>query len=142
MSVDVRAREDGVVFVREVVAEVVIDGERICLLKRSMSVESDRGLWHYVTGHLALGSSPSSQMLIELREELGLLPEQIRSVRSGLDLRLADGKYLWIVHTFEVETSARDFQLNWENDGFVWAAPVHIPDECVTWLADVIASIV
>lgn len=127
--------------VREVVAGVVRDGERICLLRRSMSVQSDRGLWHCVTGHLAPGASPRAQMLVELREELGLLPEQIRTLRSGSVLQLSDGKGMWKVHTFEVGTPERDFTLNWENDGFVWTAPGNVPAECVTWLADVIASI-
>lgn len=104
-------------------------------------MQSDRGLWHCVTGFLAPGSSPRTQILIELREELGLLPEEIRSLRSGAVLRLAAGDSLWIVHTFEIGTPERDFQLNWENDGVVWLSPGEGPAECVTWLADVIASI-
>lgn len=80
-------------------------------------------------------------MLVELREELGLLPEHIRSLTTGSILRLPEGDGMWIVHTFDVGTPEREFQLNWENDGVVWSSPGDVPAQCVTWLADVLESI-
>ena len=98
-------------------------------------------MWHCVTGYLEPGASPRSQILIELREELGLLPEHIHSLRRGLVLQLVKEGCLWIIHTFEVSTPSKAFQLNWENDRFAWVTPENAPAECVEWLADVIASI-
>ena len=128
--------------VREIVAGVVTDGSEICLVRRSMTVESDPGLWHCVTGYLENGNSPRAQIMIELQEELGLLPADIRSLREGAELRLSEAGSLWVVHTFEVTTSLRRFTLNWENDGYAWLAIGDLPAKSVEWLDNVLASVV
>ena len=130
--------------VREVVAGVVTDGERICLVHRSTSVTSDPGLWHCVTGYRQPGVSPRQQLLTELNEELKLRPDDIVAVKSGAPLRLADAGALWIVHCFTVVVGSGDFRLNWENDRFAWVAldsPFAASYPAVTWLPDVLRSL-
>lgn len=122
---------------RDVVACVVANGEQICLVQRSHRVSSDQGLWHCVTGYVEQGVTPSVAALNELSEELGLQPQRIDRLRRGTVLRYQEGDVSWVVHTFLAETRQRRFELNWENDAYVWSTGEIAPDDRVPWLVDV-----
>jgi ADP-ribose pyrophosphatase YjhB (NUDIX family) len=121
----------------EVVACVVSDGNRTCLVRRSQQVASDRGRWHCVTGYLDPGLSPRACVLRELEEELSLGPVEIGQLDEGPELVYADGAVIWVVHTFLAATARRHFDLNWENEAYKWTDDPRKTSGCVWWLGDV-----
>lgn len=127
--------------IREVVAGIIFDGDNVCLVRRSMSVGSDPGLWHCVTGYLEPRTSPRRQILNELHEELGLERSQIVKLSSYSPIRLSSQQDFWIIHTFLVHTNRRDFVLNWENDDYRWLSTSAMPLESVSWLSHVVVAV-
>ena len=67
---------------RTVVAVLMFREGRLCLLRRSHAVGSDRGRWHCVTGFVDSGVDPDAQALIEVREETGLTASDLETWRS------------------------------------------------------------
>jgi 8-oxo-dGTP pyrophosphatase MutT (NUDIX family) len=126
---------------REVVACVVVDGGRMCLVRRSRHVSHDQCQWHCVTGYREHGERPVVTALRELSEELELDAGHIDVLRPGKVLQYVDGDVLWVVHTFLARTRQHRFQLNWENDAYAWAPYDATPHPHVWWLTDVCASV-
>lgn len=127
----------------EVVAVLLTHRGRLCLLRRSDAVGSDRGRWHCVTGYLPPGTAPDRQAEIELREETGLSRAQLESFEAGPVLRLADPRGgHWLVHLYRGETAGTELTLNWENDDAVWCAPAAWGARpIVDWLPDVVSAL-
>jgi 8-oxo-dGTP pyrophosphatase MutT (NUDIX family) len=125
----------------EVVACVVTDGDRTCLVRRSRLVASDPGLWHCVTGYLDRSLSPRVCVLRELEEELSLYPVDIERLDQGPDLVYEEGSTTWVVHTFLAVTLRRRFVLNWENEEYRWTDDPADQSRSVWWLRDVYAAV-
>lgn len=129
---------------RQVVAIILVRRGRLGLLRRSARVGHDAGAWHCVTGFLDAGIRPSRQARVELFEETGLGPADIRSLSPGPVLDLPDrrGGRPWSVHTFLAGCRRRRLTLNWENDAYRWARPVDLTrlDGQVPWLIDVVRA--
>ncbi|WP_311214702.1 MULTISPECIES: NUDIX domain-containing protein [unclassified Arthrobacter] len=110
--------------VQSVVAVVVEWRGKIALLKRSHSLNHDRGRWHCVTGYIEPGTSPRGQALQELLEETGIRDSEIVELKPGVMLFLNDeAGSTWVVHTFTAVTSKRRLVLDWEHDSFRWTIP-------------------
>ncbi|WP_162834404.1 NUDIX domain-containing protein [Amycolatopsis circi] len=126
----------------EVVAVLLTHRGRVCLLRRSSAVGSDRGQWHCVTGFLPPGGIPVRQAELELREETGLSRDGLESFETGPVLRLPDerGGY-WIVHVYRVETAGTELRLNWENDDVSWLEPAEWGARpIVRWLPEIVTA--
>lgn len=122
---------------RAVVAVIVEWRGRIALFKRSQSVGHDQGRWHCITGYLEPGTTPEEQALMELREETGLIENELIDFRHGVPLRLRDEwGNPWLVHTFTVISPRRRLIINDEHDAFRWVAPSKISrfSNRVAWL--------
>lgn len=122
-----------------IVAVLLTHGGRVCLLRRSPRVGSDRGRWHCVTGHLPEQVQPASQALLEVFEETGLTRLDLIAIVRGPVLRLPDQRGGdWIVHPYRCEVTRTDIRLNWENDGVRWVDPGKLGGlGIVEWLPDV-----
>jgi hypothetical protein len=129
---------------RSVVALLLTDGDRLCLLRRSRAVGSDRGRWHCVAGFLDDRRDPAGHALVELAEETGLGPADLRSFRAGPVLELPDAHGgSWRIWMFRAEVRHRRIRLNWEHDAGCWVAWQRAADdgrELVPWLADVVEA--
>src|SRR5690349_940975 len=102
---------------RVVVAVLLTHRGRICLLRRSALVASDRGRWHCVTGYLDAGADPALHALREVAEETGLWREDLVSFEAGPVLDLPDGRSgSWRVLVYRAETVHGRLTLNWEHD--------------------------
>ena len=126
---------------KDVVACVVTDGRLVCLVRRSQHVTHDQGRWHCVTGYLDDGATPRECAFRELEEELSLARSDVDVLHEGPLLNYRVDHTVWVVHTFLASTSQTEFQLNWENEAFVWTAPGSEVGDCVPWLADVHSSV-
>lgn len=107
---------------RRIVALLLKHGDRLCLLRRSALVGSDVGMWHCVTGFLDADVEPEKQALVELREETGLIPQDLQSFSAGPVLRLRGGDGEWTVHVFVATSKHRRVRLNWEHDDVCWVS--------------------
>lgn len=137
--------EPGTRPVRSVVALLLTDGDRLCLLRRSGAVGSDRGRWHCLTGFLDDQRDPAGHALVELAEETGLGREDLRTFRAGPVLELPDAHgATWRIWLFSAEVRHRRIRLNWEHDAVCWVAWERAAGdgrELVPWLADVVEGV-
>lgn len=110
---------------RCIVAVVVEYQGRIALFKRSRMVRHDRRMWHCISGFVERGSSPQQQVLDELFEECGLVARDLRALRQGPVLMIADdfGGDPWLVHTFTAVTGRPRLTINWEHETYRWTRP-------------------
>ena len=113
---------------RQVVTSFLTTVQQILILRRSSKVGSHRGKWSAVSGYLEGTEQPLTRAVTEIREELGLSPEQIDLIRMGETLRAYDEENdtVWVVHPFLFETRSKSMQLDWENVDYRWIAPVEL----------------
>jgi 8-oxo-dGTP diphosphatase len=105
---------------------------RILLLRRSDKVGSYRGYWSGVSGYLE--SDPDSQALTEIREETGLLAEDVRLVKKSFPIPIEDPQNckIWLVYPFLFHVKDRTkVRIDWENSELCWTEPDKL-DEFVT----------
>ncbi|MGE3269601.1 MAG: NUDIX domain-containing protein [Chloroflexota bacterium] len=115
-------------------------GAQICILKRSQSVGSSPGRWHCVTGFLEPGVDPLQQVLTEIHEETGLLPEslQLRGAPEPLRIERPGQGWVWIIFPFLFDTASSTLHLDWEHDEYRWIDPADLQSsDCVPWIRDV-----
>ncbi|WP_063001568.1 NUDIX domain-containing protein [Nocardia mikamii] len=126
-----------------IVAAVLVSGNRLGLLKRSRRVEGDPDRWHCVTGYLPSGSDPLAHAHIEINEETGLAPVDLSLVRRGKRLELRDLRdNAWHVFPFLFDTPRSDLILNWEHDEYRWVRPAEMNGlTTVPWLRDVLHAV-
>jgi len=114
--------------VAEVVACFLWREGQVCLLKRSLKLDSAPGRWHIVAGYLPRGADPLEHALTEVAEETGLESTQVRLMSRGAALNIGD-PYLgtgWRIHPFLFEVLEGEPRLNWEHDELTWVAPAAI----------------
>jgi 8-oxo-dGTP pyrophosphatase MutT (NUDIX family) len=126
----------------EIIAAVLTHDDRLCLLRRSAQVKTDRGYWHCITGYLATGASPLEHAFIEINEETGIdrcdLELQSRAI---VDRKGADGNS-WRIHAFHFRSRTRTLALNWEHDGACWTPMRKVRRlRTVHWLAAVLEGL-
>lgn len=99
--------------------------DKILLLRRSGKVESYQGRWATVSGYLEGDESPLERARTEIREELGLGPEQVGLVRGGNVLRAFDEDVntTWVVHPFLFKLASGSLRLDWEHTEHRWIKP-------------------
>ena len=102
--------------------------DEILILRRSGHVGSYQGRWAGVSGYLE-GDEPSARALVEIEEETGLRPAEVRLVRTGEPLPVDDKEHgwRWVVHPFLFDVAAeRPLTLDWENTEARWIAPAEL----------------
>lgn len=126
-----------------VVAVLLTHRGRVCLLRRSMAVTSDCGLWHCVTGFLPPGTNAVDQALTEVAEETGLTQTDLVSFERGPVLHIADPRGgTWTVHSYRAEVRSPDITLNWENDAARWITSERISGlPIVHWLPEITRAV-
>lgn len=125
---------------KDVVTAFIRHQGQVLLLRRSDRVGSYPGRWAAVSGYLER-DSPREQALIEIREEIGILPESLRLIREGRPLRVPapERGTLWVVHPllFELMGSPCEIRLDWESAEARWLDPAEISSlETVPKLGD------
>jgi 8-oxo-dGTP pyrophosphatase MutT (NUDIX family) len=128
-----------------IVLAVVQCGGQICIARRSVRVGTARGLWSVVTGYLEPDTDPLSQVITELREELGLVPPDVVLVRRLAPVPLtsaASGKQ-FLVYPFLFECVASEgIVLNWEHDEVQWVDPSWLDSaDCVQWQSPLVQAL-
>lgn len=95
------------------------------LLKRSDKVLAYKNLWSSLAGFLDDEKSVEEKVFEELREELGIMKENVRRVVIGDTYTFRDetlGKE-WIRHLCIAEVTSPEIRLDWEHTDFRWIHP-------------------
>lgn len=109
-----------------VVTAILQDAEgRVLLLKRSEKVGSYRGLWAGVSGYLE-GSSPRSQALREIGEEVGLGPGEVTFLREAPPVYTRHEEEVFVVHPLLFRARSTEVRLDWEHTEHAWVDPHEI----------------
>lgn len=101
----------------------ITNENKILILKRSDKVKSMKGLWAGVSGIIERDEHPLVRAKREIFEEVGLLEEQIRLLKSEKEMRIVSPQYKnheWLVFPFLFSTENPTIKLNWENSDYRW----------------------
>ncbi|HET9922381.1 MAG TPA: NUDIX pyrophosphatase [Ktedonobacteraceae bacterium] len=109
------------------------DGEeaRILIVQRSQRVGSYQGQWGSISGFIEPGVSPDEQAYTEIREETGLLPDQVRMLRRGEVISQPEPSLNreFLVHPFIFEVYQPDeIHTDWEAVQMRWIPPSEMKD--------------
>ena len=110
---------------REVVTCFLEHQGKLLVLRRSQTVRTHRGKWAGVSGSVE-GATPPEQALKEIAEETGLDTGEVRLVRTGEALEVADRIEVvtWLVHPFLFRvTDPAKIRLDWEHSDHRWVHP-------------------
>lgn len=107
---------------------VVRFGKKILLIRRSDTLHFYPGVWNGVSGFLDDDKSVEEKVLEELREELGMEKEHVKSIVLGIlfHQEAPDIGKTWIVHPVLVEVNTDAIRLDWEGAECRWILPEEV----------------
>lgn len=115
--------------VAPVVTIFVQCGGRILLMRRSDKVRTYRGKWNAVAGYLDTLEPLKDQIYEELREEIGIKPQDVESIKLGEKYTFRDEKIglTWITYPVLVKLAKKPkIKLEEEHTQFKWIKPEEI----------------
>ena len=107
----------------KIVTSFIKDNKKILILKRSKKVKSMKGLWAGISGIIEKDEIPLERAKIEIFEEVGVLENEIRLIKSTKKVRINSPQYKnheWEIFPFLFESEKPNVKLNWENSEFRW----------------------
>jgi 8-oxo-dGTP pyrophosphatase MutT (NUDIX family) len=107
----------------KIVTSFIKSNNKILILKRSEKVKSMKGLWAGISGIIEKDESPLERAKIEIFEEIGILENEIRLIKSTKEIRINSPQYKnheWEIFPFLFESKKPNVKLNWENSEFRW----------------------
>lgn len=98
-------------------------GGRFLVVQRSKEINFYPGYWNGISGFLDDKRSLKEKVSDELREELGILKNKIKSIKLGEIFDQEEPRYrkTWIVHPVLVEIKTDKVKLDWEAKNYKWA---------------------
>ena len=100
--------------------------DKILLLKRSNKVRNYKRKWHAIGGYYDELKSLDEMVKKEIEEEVGMVSENILSLKIGKTYKYKDKKInkTWIVHPVLIKLKNRPkIKLNWEHEKYQWIKP-------------------
>ena len=100
--------------------------EEILLLKRSDKVGTYKEKWNTIAGYLDEIKPIKEKVLEELREEIDVHREQIKSIKFREPYPLIDKELnkKWLIHPVLVELKEKpEIKLDWEHTEYKWIYP-------------------
>jgi 8-oxo-dGTP pyrophosphatase MutT (NUDIX family) len=107
----------------KIVTSFIRSNNKILILKRSEKVKSMKGLWAGISGIIEKDEMPLERAKIEIFEEVGILENAIRLIKSTKEMRINSPQYKnheWEIFPFLFESKKPNVKLNWENSEFRW----------------------
>ncbi len=95
---------------------------KILLVQRSKELNFYPGYWNGISGFLDDQRSLTEKVADELKEELGILKNQIKRIRLGEIFDQEEPRYkkTWIVHPALVEVKTDKIKFDWEARNYKW----------------------
>ena len=128
---------------KKVVTCFLESGGKILILRRSAHVGTYQDRWGGVSGYLDAGQD--EQALTEIKEETGLLSNDVKIIKHGEPLRVEDKTLgvIWVVHPYLFHIQKPDkIHIDWEHTEIKWIKPAEIKNyETVPALAEALARV-
>ncbi len=124
----------------EVVTSILMNSNKILILKRSDKVSTYRGKWAGVSGYKE-DLEPEKAALREIVEETGINDPKLK--KYGGYMLLRDKNKLWKIHIFLWEVNEKEIKIDWEHTEYRWIDPKKIDEyDTVPGLKEVINRLI
>ena len=107
----------------KIVTSFITNKDKVLLLKRSNKVKTMKGMWAGVSGIIEKNEDPLCRAKIEIFEEVGIVEEKIKLLKTAKRLRVSSPQYQnheWEIFPFLFGTEDPTIKLNWENSEYRW----------------------
>ena len=107
----------------KIVTSFITNKDKVLLLKRSDKVKTMKGMWAGVSGIIEKNEDPLCRAKIEIFEEVGIVEEKIKLLKTAKRLRVSSPQYQnheWEIFPFLFGTEDTTIKLNWENSEYRW----------------------
>ena len=127
---------------KRVATSILLNRDRILILKRSAAVGSFQHYWSGVSGFVEPGEEPLETSQREVEEETGI-PRASLELLAHAPPRLTEKPdQVFEVHSFLYLCTTDQVRLDWENDEFAWVAPEELHDyRTVPWLPEMVSTL-
>src|SRR6059036_2504011 len=98
---------------KRVVTAILRNRGRVLIVRRSEKVDTFRGKWSAISGHIEGREDQKHRAVVEVREETGIRAITFRG--AGDPVLARDGTTIYVVHPLLFDTSNRQVRLDWEN---------------------------
>ena len=128
--------------IKRVATSILLNRDRILILKRSAAVGSFQHYWSGVSGFVEQGEEPLETSQREVEEETGI-PRASLELLSRAPPRLTEKPgQVFEVYSFLYLCTTDQVRLDWENDEFAWVVPEALRDyRTVPWLPEMVSTL-
>ena len=128
--------------IKRVATSILLNRDRILILKRSAAVGSFQHYWSGVSGFVEQDEKPLETSQREVEEETGI-PRASLELLARAPPRLTEKPgQVFEVYSFLYLCTTDQVRLDWENDEFAWVAPEALRDyRTVPWLPEMVSTL-
>ena len=131
----------------KVVTCLLMNDDKLLILKRSDKVSTYKGLWGGVTGYVEEHKKPYETAIKEIKEEVGIEKKDVSLVRKCNPFTFTDyyegKKYEWTIYPFLFKIEKKNkIKIDWEHSKYKWISPSEIGRyDTVPHLKDIVFKI-
>ena len=127
---------------KRVATSILLNRDRILILKRSAAVGSFQHYWSGVSGFVEQGEEPLETSQREVEEETGISRASLELLARAPPRLTEKPDQVFEVHSFLYLCTTDQVRLDWENDEFAWVAPEALRDyRTVPWLPEMVSTL-
>ncbi|MEC8948924.1 MAG: NUDIX domain-containing protein [Candidatus Thermoplasmatota archaeon] len=127
---------------KRVATSILLNRDRILILKRSAAVGSFQHYWSGVSGFVEPGEEPLETSQREVEEETGIPRASLELLVRAPPRLTEKPDQIFEVHSFLYLCTTDQVRLDWENDEFAWVAPEELHDyRTVPWLPEMVSTL-
>ena len=127
---------------KRVATSILLNRDRILILKRSAAVGSFQHYWSGVSGFVESGEEPLETSQREVEEETGISRASLELLTRAPPRLTEKPDQVFEVYSFLYLCTTDQVRLDWENDEFAWVAPEELHDyRTVPWLPEMVSTL-
>ena len=127
---------------KRVATSILLNRDRILILKRSAAVGSFQHYWSGVSGFVEQGEEPLETSQREVEEETGISRASLELLPRAPPRLTEKPDQVFEVYSFLYLCTTDQVRLDWENDEFAWVAPEALRDyRTVPWLPEMVSTL-
>ncbi len=127
---------------KRVATSILLNRDRILILKRSTAVGSFQHYWSGVSGFVEQGEEPLETSQREVEEETGIPRASLKLLARAPPRLTEKPGQVFEVYSFLYLCTTDQVRLDWENDEFAWVAPEALRDyRTVPWLPEMVSTL-
>ena len=127
---------------KRVATSILLNRDRILILKRSAAVGSFQPYWSGVSGFVEQDEKPLETSQREVEEETGISRASLELLTRAPPRLTEKPDQVFEVYSFLYLCTTDQVRLDWENDEFAWVAPEALRDyRTVPWLPEMVSTL-